>query len=121
MNVFVRAICNARKSSHRFTLRSGADNADAVGREGIQIVAGDEVFIADLDESDLSADLQHILHGTAEDSNLAVAGNGCLKNLVQTVDIRREGRDKKSARGLADLLHDCHGNLLLGNREARNA
>ena len=120
VQILVRTVGNPAEGCHRLTLGTGADDADAIGRQRIQIVSGDEIRILDLDEADLAADLENVFHRTTEDRNLAVAGDRCHQNLVETVDVGCEGRDEKSARRAAYLFHDRLGNAALGNREARD-
>ena len=107
----VLAVGHPGQRRERLALAAGAQYHDLLGREVVHVVGVDDVVAVDVEVPQVLGDLGVLHHGAAGDHHLAAAGHGGVVDLLDAVDVAREGghdhpllgaRDDR-AQGLAHL------------------
>ena len=98
---------DAGKGRHGLALGTRADDADLRHLVVAEHVVLDDLAIGDLDVAVFPGDADDVFHGAAHDADLPIVLQGDLDDLLDTVDVAREGRDDDAPGGVIENLVDA--------------
>ena len=108
------AVSHARKGRQGLALRTGAHDDDLVVGQVVNIEGIDDIGVIDVEITELARHAGVGEHGTTGHDDLAAALAGGVANLLQTMDVARERRDKHAARSILDGMQQIGADLGLG-------
>ena len=112
------AVGHAGKRGERLALGAGAQHDDLVVVDAVNVEGVDDVLVGDVEVAELAGDLGVVDHGAARHHDLAAHGDGGVADLLQAVDVAREGRDEDAALGVLDDVAQVGADRGLGLGEA---
>ena len=115
----VVAVRHPREAGHRLALGAGRGDHQLRGRDVLDLVLGDDARRLVLEVAEVGGDPEVLLHGPADDRDLALHVRGGVEDLLDARDVAGEGGDDHAA---VERLHDLAEGLAddaLGRRVAR--
>ena len=97
LDLAVIGVRHAGQRRHRLALRTGRREDDLLGRVFLELIQIDDQVIGDLDVAQLARNVHVIDHGTSGEGYLSAVLLGAVQDLLDTADIRSEGRDDDAA------------------------
>ena len=95
-------------------MASGAEDADFAGAVIAEHRVFDDRVVGDLDVAIFPGDSDDFDHRTAQDADLPAMGDGHFDDLLDTVDVRREGADDDAAWGFVEDFLDAASDIGFG-------
>ena len=102
---------NPREGRHLFALAPGAEDANFARAEIADGAILDNRGIGYLDVAVLPGDGDDVFHASAEDADLAAVLDGDLDDLLDTIDVAREGRDDDAPEGFFEDVLDAFADV----------
>ena len=82
-----------------------AHDDDLLRRNALELVSVDQIFVVDVQITELTRNVSVLNHGTAGHDHLSPIRNSCIANLLHAMDVTGEGsNDDATFRLLDDAL-----------------
>ena len=109
---------HARQCRHRLALAARRDDDHLLHAVVVDLVDVDDRALRRRDVAELQRDVDDVDHAAAEHGDVALVADGCVDDLLDAVDVRRERRDDDAAARIVESAVKCRTDRALRRRMA---